>query len=308
MRVLFMGTPEFSLPALDYLLNHHEVVGVFTQPDRKKGRGKKLSPPPVKAFVTDRGIPVHQPETLGEEGILETIRGLEPEVIVVIAYGNLLPRQILKAAPLGAINVHASLLPALRGASPIQTAIVRGFEETGVTTMQMNEGLDTGDILLKETVAIPPAMNAGDLHDLLKEKSALVLQKTLEGIGEIQPVPQEEGLASYAPLITRDMARIDFNQPATAVVNRIRGYYPWPVAHTTVAGERLKILEGECLVAGEPGEPGRVTRVSKAGIEVACQENVLLIKRLQLPSGRPMAVSEFIQGHHTIRENMKLGE
>ncbi|OPL08024.1 MAG: hypothetical protein AVO33_02815 [delta proteobacterium ML8_F1] len=308
MRVLFMGTPEFALPSLEYLLNHHELVGVFTQPDRKKGRGKKLSPPPVKAFLENTGIRVYQPPNLKAPESLDLVRSLSPEVIVVIAYGNLLPGEILEAAPLGAINVHASLLPALRGASPIQTAIVRGLEVTGVTTMQMNEGLDTGDILLKETVDIPKDMNAGELHDVLKEKSALVLERTLENLKALKALPQDESLASYAPMITRAMAKINFNQSAREVYNGIRGYFPWPVAYTLVEGVPLKILQARVRTTSQTGEPGRVSSVSKEGIEVLCASDILVILRVQLPSGKPLHVSQFIQGHDLIRENIQLGE
>ncbi|MCD6435435.1 MAG: methionyl-tRNA formyltransferase, partial [Clostridiales bacterium] len=243
MKIVFMGTPEFSVPSLEYLIENHEVVGIFTQPDRKKGRGKKLSPPPIKEFAGDYNIPIFQPEKIKTRDSIQILKELNPEVIIVIAYGQILNSEILEIPTYGCINVHASLLPKLRGASPINTAIVRGYSETGVTTMKMDIGLDTGDMLVKKLVKIDKAMNAGELHDILMMLGVEVLKDTLDNLNTIEPISQDNSKSTYAPIIKKEMARINWEESSYDIYNLIRGYNPWPVAYTVLDGKRIKVFK-----------------------------------------------------------------
>lgn len=297
MRIVFMGTPEFAVPSLKYLIENHEVVGVFTQPDRPKGRGKKMAPPPIKEFALKFDIPVYQPEKIKTKESMAILEQLAPEIIIVIAYGQIVNQQILDLPPLGCINVHASLLPKLRGASPINMAIVRGFEKTGVTTMKMDIGLDTGDMLLSKSVDIEPLMTAGELHDILMDLSADVLKETLDTLSDIIPVKQVDSESTYAPIINKGMASIDWNQPAVDIVNLIRGFNPWPVAYTEYSGERMKIFKAVAINERKSDLPGTVIALDKEGLFVQTGDDLLEIIELQLPGSKRMLASQFMRGH-----------
>ncbi len=307
MKIVFMGTPDFSVPTLKYLIENHEVVGIFTQPDRPKGRGKKLAPPPIKEFAGDYDIPVFQPERIKTDENVEILRDLDPELIVVVAYGQIINREILDMPSYGCINVHASLLPELRGASPINTAIVRGFKETGVTTMKMDIGLDTGDMLYKKIVKIDDEMNAGELHDVLMMLGVEVLKETLDNIDDIKPIPQDHKKSSYAPIIKKEMAKIDWKDSSADIYNLIRGYNPWPVAYTTLDEKRLKIFKATIEDIKSDKEAGTVVNFDKNGLLVQTGDKVINIQEVQLPGGKRMSIDKFAAGYN-IENGMKLGE
>ena len=297
MRIVFMGTPEFAVPSLKYLIENHEVVGVFTQPDRPKGRGKKMAPPPIKEFAMKNDIPVYQPEKIKTKESMAILEQLAPEIIIVIAYGQIVNQQILNLPPHGCINVHASLLPKLRGASPINMAIVRGFQKTGVTTMKMDIGLDTGDILLSKSIDIKPMMIAGELHDVLMELSADVLKETLDTLDDIIPVKQIDSESTYAPIIDKAMASIDWNQPAVEIVNLIRGFNPWPVAYTELNDQRMKIFKAIIINERKSELPGTVIALDEEGLYIQTGDYLLEIIELQLPGSKRMQASQFMRGH-----------
>lgn len=304
MRIIFMGTPDFAVPSLQSLLDQgHEICGVFTQPDKPKGRGHKLQAPPVKELALQNGLPVYQPDTLRDETAQQTIRDLAPEVIVVVAYGKLLPKAVLDAPRLGCINVHGSLLPLYRGAAPIQWAVINGEEVTGVTTMFMAEGMDTGDILLKVETEIGPEETAGELFDRLKDLGADLLVKTLERLekGEIQRVPQDEDQATLAPMLKKEMSVIDWNKPAQWIYDLIRGLNPWPCAAAVLDGRRVKLLASQ-LVEGE-GVPGMA--YNQGGeLVAACGQGMVKIIELQTDKGKRMSGREYLLGH-PLTENAK---
>ena len=235
MRIVFMGTPDFAVPHLQALLDHpYDVAGVFTQTDKPKGRGYQLTPPPVKELAVSRGIPVFQPRTLRDGEALAQLQTLQPDLIVVVAYGKILPREILDLPRLGCINVHGSLLPKYRGAGPIQWAVLNGETVTGVTTMYMAEGLDTGDMLESASLEIGPDETADELHDRLSQLGAKLLLSTVEKAekGLLEPKKQDDALSCYAPMLTKELSRIDFSRPAQEVHNQIRGLSSWPAAYT----------------------------------------------------------------------------
>lgn len=300
MKILFMGTPDFAVFSLDALTHSsHEVVGVVTQPDKPKGRGYALLPPPVKTFALDKGIPVFQPTTLRDEAFAELLRGIAPDVIVVVAYGKILPVSVLEYPRYGCINVHGSLLPEYRGAAPMQRAIIDGKAITGITTMYMADGIDTGDMLLKEEIAIEENDNFEDIHDKLGACGARLIVKTLdllEGEG-ICRVPQDDSLATHAAKITREDCELDFSLPARQLHNLIRGLSPIPLAFThTPDGKMLKIIEAR--LAEEKGACGRAGEVISLddGFTVACGEGAIRILRV-LPEGKPrMSAADFVRG------------
>ena len=242
MRIIFMGTPEFSVPCLEALINsNNEVVGVFTQPDKPKGRGYEMTPPPVKVCATEHNIPVFQPVSMRNGEALEIINSLNADLIIVVAFGKILPKEILESVKYGCINIHASLLPKLRGAAPIQWSIINGETETGVTSMQMDVGLDTGDMLIKKSIPITENMNAGELHDALSVMGAEVLIETIDNIDNLEPQKQVDELSNYAPMLSKELCPIDFSKSAQEVHNKIRGLSPWPVATTKINGKNYKI-------------------------------------------------------------------
>lgn len=295
MKIVFMGTPDFAVPCLQALLDHpYEVTGVFTQPDKPKGRGYQLTPPPVKELAVSKGIPVSQPTTLRDGTALEQLKVWEPDLIVVVAYGKFLPKEILELPRLGCINVHASLLPKYRGAGPIQWAILNGETVTGVTTMYMAEGMDTGDMLEHASLEIGPDETADELHDRLSVLGAKLLLSTVDKAekGTLQPGKQEDSLASYAPMLTKDLSHIDFSQPAQKVHNQIRGLSSWPAAYTSYQGKRLKVYKSR--LQGGSGQPGLL--LDSKRMIVACGEGAIELAEVQYEGSRKMSGEEFLRG------------
>ena len=300
MRIVFMGTPDFAVPALERLLECHEVVGVFTRVDKPKGRGHKMQCTPVKERALEAGIPVYQPKTLKHNSqVLDILKELRPQVIVVAAYGMLLPKDILELPEYGCINVHASLLPELRGAAPINWAIIRGNDKTGVTTMLMAEGLDTGDMLLKEETAIGDNETAGELFDRLSILGGELLIKTLHKLekGELTPIPQDDSKSSYAPMLSKELGHINWNMDSRQVHSLIRGVNPWPGAYCFYEDKMLKILEAECVDAPSDGEPGKVLKAHKGVLEIGCRKGSILVKQIQELGGKRMSTEAYLNGH-----------
>lgn len=303
MKIVFMGTPEFAEASLQKLLEtDHQIIGVFTQPDKPKGRGYKLVAPPVKELALAHNIPVFQPQKMRDGTALEILQELQPDLIAVVAYGKILPKEILELPRYGCINVHGSLLPKYRGAGPIQWSVINGESVTGVTTMYMGEGLDTGDMILKKETPIGENETYGELHDRLKEIGAQALVETIELIeqGKAPREVQDDSLSSYAPMLDKQIARLDFTKDAQTLHNLIRGLSPWPVAHTTVDGKLLKVHRA--VLASGKGQPGEVIDSKK--FIVACKEGALELLEVQLEGGKRMKGEDFLRG----RKPKKLGE
>lgn len=307
MRIVFMGTPDFAVPSLQALIDAgHDVCAVYTQPDKPQGRKQILTAPPVKTLALEHDIPVFQPNTLKNEDEQARLRELAPEVIIVVAYGKLLPKAVLDIPPHGCINVHGSLLPRWRGAAPIQWAVIAGDEMAGVTTMQMAEGLDTGDMLLTYETKVGEKETAGELFDRLAQSGAELLTQTLVKLDEITPRPQDDAQSCYAHMLDKQMAVIDWSRSAHEIDCLIRGLNPWPIALTTLSGERLKVFAAE-KAAGN-GEPGTVLEANpKKGLTVACGEGALKLTEIQLVGGKRMKATDFLRGH-AIEVGTKLGE
>lgn len=297
MRIVFMGTPDFAVPSLQALIDAgHDVCAVYTQPDKPQGRKQILTAPPVKTLALEHDIPVFQPNTLKNEDEQARLRELAPEVIIVVAYGKLLPKAVLDIPPHGCINVHGSLLPRWRGAAPIQWAVIAGDEMAGVTTMQMAEGLDTGDMLLTYETRVGEKETAGELFDRLAQSGAELLIQTLVKLDEITPRPQDDAQSCYAHMLDKQMAVIDWSKSAHEIDCLIRGLNPWPIALTTLSGERLKVFAAE-KAAGN-GEPGTVLEADpKKGLTVACGEGALKLIEIQLVGGKRMKATDFLRGH-----------
>lgn len=297
MRIVFMGTPDFAVPSLQALIDAgHDVCAVYTQPDKPQGRKQILTAPPVKTLALEHDIPVFQPNTLKNEDEQARLRELAPEVIIVVAYGKLLPKAVLDIPPRGCINVHGSLLPRWRGAAPIQWAVIAGDEMAGVTTMQMAEGLDTGDMLLTYETKVGEKETAGELFDRLAQSGAELLTQTLVKLDEITPRPQDDAQSCYAHMLDKQMAVIDWSKSAHEIDCLIRGLNPWPIALTTLSGERLKVFAAE-KAAGN-GEPGTVLEADpKKGLTVACGEGALKLTEIQLVGGKRMKATDFLRGH-----------
>lgn len=309
MRVVFMGTPEFAVPTLQALADHHQVEAAVTQPDKQRGRGKKILFPPVKEKAIACGIPVYQPDRAGDEEFVKVIREINPDVIVVVAYGQILPENILNIPKYGCINVHGSLLPKYRGAAPIQRAVLDGEEKTGITTMYMEKGLDTGDMIDMAEIALDPKETAGTLHDKLMKIGADLILETLEKLesGTAVRVKQDNEKSCYAGMLTKEMGKIDFSEPAKKIECLIRGMNPWPSAYTSLNGKTLKIWEAEVLENGQGQEPGTVLEVTKDGIIVACGEGALKLLEVQMAGKKRMKVSAFVLGY-PVEKGMRLGE
>lgn len=307
MRIVFMGTPDFAVPSLQALIDAgHDVCAVYTQPDKPQGRKQILTAPPVKTLALEHDIPVFQPNTLKNEDEQARLRELAPEVIIVVAYGKLLPKAVLDIPPHGCINVHGSLLPRWRGAAPIQWAVIAGDEMAGVTTMQMAEGLDTGDMLLTYETKVGEKETAGELFDRLAQSGAELLIQTLVKLDEITPRPQDDAQSCYAHMLDKQMAVIDWSKSAHEIDCLIRGLNPWPIALTTLSGERLKVFAAE-KAAGN-GEPGTVLEADpKKGLTVACGEGALRLTEIQLVGGKRMKATDFLRGH-VIEVGTKLGD
>lgn len=300
MRIVFMGTPGFAVPPLQALLRGgHEVAAVFTQPDKPQGRKMVVTPPPVKVLAGMEGIPVYQPATLKDGAALRRIEQIAPDVIAVAAYGRILPKSILGVPKLGCINVHASLLPKYRGAAPIQAAILNGEPRTGVTTIQMAEGLDTGDILLQMSTPIFPEETAEDLTVRLSNLGADLLMRTLQTAeeGALHPVPQDDGQSSYAPMVTRQMSPVDWNHTALQIHNQVRGLSPWPGASTVFRGRTLKICRSRVAPQTTSGLPGMIFSEQDAFLVVCGEGSVLELLDVQPEGGKKMRGGEFLRGH-----------
>ena len=312
-RIVFMGTPDFAVPSLEALITAgYEVAAVFTNPDRPKGRSGKPAFSPVKECALAHGIPVHQPQKLREPANIELLGDLKPDAIVVCAYGQIVPKQVLELPPYGCINVHGSLLPKYRGAAPIQWAVIDGEKESGVTIMQMAEGLDTGDMLAKCVRVLEPDETGGSLFDKLKEDGAALLVQTLQALerGEITPVKQpEESPTPYAKMLTKEMGRIDWSQSAVCLERLVRGMDPWPGTYTQLSGKQVKlwktrVAESEALRGG--AKPGTVVHVGKASFLVQTGDGLLEILELQLEGKKRMDTQAFLRGCH-LEEGFVLG-
>ena len=300
MKAVFMGTPEFAVPTLQALIDHHEVLAVVTQPDKQRGRGKKMQFPPVKEKAVEYDIPVYQPQRARDEEFIEELKNLNPDVIVVVAYGQILPESILNIPKYGCINVHGSLLPKYRGAAPIQWAVLDGEEKTGITTMYMEKGLDTGDMIDKAEVVLDKKETAGSLHDKLMVLGADLLLETLKKLEDGTAVreKQNDEESCYAKMLSKDMGQIDFTKSAREIECLIRGMNPWPSAYTFLNGKTLKVWK--CKVSTEKTDavPGTIFLADKEGIHTACGEGVLILTEVQLEGKKRMETEAFLRGYH----------
>ena len=309
MKVIFMGTPDFSVGTLEALvLAGYEVVLAVTQPDKPKGRGKEMQFTPVKECALKYNIPVYQPRRVREPECIEELRKYEADIMVVVAFGQILPKEILEMAPYGCVNVHASLLPKYRGAAPIQWAIIDGETVTGVTTMQMNEGLDTGDMLLKTEVIIEEKETGGSLHDKLADAGAKLCIETLKGLeeGRITPIPQGETTTSYAKMLDKKLGNIDWSKPAESIERLIRGLSPWPSAYTDWNGKVMKIWDATVVEEISDAEIGTIVKVDKDAFCVQTGEGFLRVCELQIPGKKRMDAGAFLRGYQ-VKEGEKLG-
>ena len=309
MRVVFMGTPDFSVGTLRELAKAgHEIVGVISQPDKPKGRGKNLQPTPVKEAAMELGLPVYQPKKVRDPEFIQVMKELNPDVIVVVAFGQIIPKEILHMPKYGCINVHASLLPAYRGAAPIQWAVINGDKESGVTIMRMDEGVDTGDMINKVIVPLNEKETGGSLFDRLSESGAKLLVETLpmleDGSAVFEKQP-EESTTPYAAMISKKMGELDWAKSATELERLIRGLNPWPSAYTFLNGKTLKVWK--CAVErAECGKeaPGTIIGVDKSGIHVACGSDALILKEVQLEGKKRMETDAFLRGYQVTAGSM----
>jgi len=300
MRIVFMGTPEFAVPSVEALLKSEDrVVGIVTQPDRPRGRGQRLSPSPVKVIARREQIPVLQPAKMKDPSFMAELSGWKPDVIAVAAFGRILPPAILSFPPRGCINVHASLLPKYRGAGPIQWALINGETETGITTMLMDEGMDTGAILLQATMAIGQDDTAGSLSSRLADLGGRLLVETLAQLktGTLTPRSQDHGQATVAPLLKKEDGAVNWTMSATSIANRIRGLTPWPGAYTFLRMDRWTISRSVALDEATNLAPGQITALTKDAIHVATGKGVLAIRELQAANGRRMPAGQYLAGH-----------
>lgn len=300
MRVIFMGTPDFAVGTLEAIVNRgHEVVAVFTQPDKRKGRTSELQMSPVKEAAIKYNIPVYQPQKVREPEFVKLITELNPEVIVVVAFGQILPKELLELPPYGCVNVHASLLPKYRGAAPIQWAVIDGEEETGVTTMKMDVGIDTGDMLMVRKYTLEPKETGGSLFDRLEKLGAELLVETLDGLmaGTITPVPQT-GEATHAAKLDKTTGLIDFNKSAVEIERLIRGLNPWPSAYTRLNGKTLKIWDAEVVDCDcSEHKPGTIFKTDRQAIYISTGDKALAVKELQLEGKKRMETEAFLRGY-----------
>ena len=299
LKIVFMGTPDFAVPCLKTLNENYEVIAVITQPDRPKGRGQKLTPSPIKEYALEHNLTVLQPEKIKTSETEEQLKKLAPDLIVVVAFGQILSKAILDIPQLGCINVHASLLPKYRGAAPIHWSIINGETKTGITTMYMDVGLDTGDMILKEEVSISAKMNTGELHDTLMNIGAKTLLQTIKQIteGSVVRNKQNDAKASYAPLLTKELERINWLLPAQEIYNLVRGLNPWPVAFSIFKGKKLKIWQTKVIDNVTIGEIGTVLSLTETGFTVQTGKGILEILELQPESKRKMTAKDFVCGN-----------
>ena len=299
MRVVFMGTPEFAVPCLQKLLDcGHEVTGVFTQPDKPQGRKMILTPPPVKELALANNIPVYQPLKMRDGTALEMLREADPELAIVVAYGKILPKEILDYPKYGCINIHASLLPKLRGAGPIQWSVINGFEKTGVTSMQMDEGLDTGDMLISREIEIGENDTAGDMHDKLSVLGAEVLEETINALleGTLKPEKQNHDEFTYAPMLSKELSPIDWNAPAQEVHNKIRGLCPWPSATAVFGGKKVKIHKS--ILVDDAGKSAGEVVANGNRLLVTCGDGKCIeILNLQAEGKKAMSAADYMRGN-----------
>ena len=315
MRIVFMGTPDIAAVCLDRILKDgFEVAGVYTQPDRPRGRGMKLTASPVKVLAMTAGIPVFQPDSFREEETVEQLRALKPDICAVVAYGRLLPQKVLDIPKYGCINIHASLLPMYRGAAPIQQVILDGQKETGVTTMYMEEGLDTGDMLLKTVVPIAADETGGSLFDRLAQVGGELIVRTMEGLaaGTITPEPQVESEATHVGMIKKSFGQLDFSLEAVVLERRIRGLNPWPSAYTKLGNKNLKVWWARVesalpdTASGHITEPGVICHADPSGIWVSTGKDYLVLEEIQLEGKKRMSAADFLRGK-SLEIGTKLG-
>lgn len=299
MRILFMGTPDIAAVSLKALCDRGcEVVGAVTQPDKPRGRGHKTVPTEVKVCAAEYGIPVFQPESLKGGELQPILDELHPDLILVVAYGKILPPYVLDYPKYGCINMHASLLPKYRGAAPIQWSVINGDEITGVTTMKMDRGMDTGDMLLSRKIQIGQYETSEELFERIALLGAEVLCETVERLGELRAVPQNEAEATYAPMITKEMGRIDWNKDAEAVSKHICGMYSWPVAYTTYKGEIMKVIAAKISKEEQPGECGEILAYEKGrGLKVKCRSGAVYLEVIQFAGTKKMKTDDYMLGH-----------
>ncbi len=309
MKVIFMGTPDFSVGTLEALVQAgHEVVLAVTQPDKPKGRGKEMQFTPVKECALKYNIPVYQPLKVRESACVEELRKYDADIMVVVAFGQILPKEILEMTPYGCVNVHASLLPKYRGAAPIQWSIIDGEAVTGVTTMQMNEGLDTGDMLLKVEIPIEEKETGGSLHDKLAEAGAKLCVETLKALeeGTVTPIPQGDSPTSYAKMLDKQLGNIDWSKKAVEIERLIRGLTPWPSAYTNWQDKVMKIWDASVSKESHSAVPGTIVKVEKEAFYVQTGEGLLAVKELQIPGKKRMDAGAFMRGYE-IKESEMLG-
>ncbi len=300
MNIAFMGTPDFAVPSLEALIKEFGVKAVFTQPDRPKGRGKKLAMSPVKEVAVENNIPVYQPLKIkNDEESITVLKSLDLDFIIVVAFGQILPKEILDIPKYGCVNLHGSLLPKYRGAAPIQWSVINGESLAGNTTMLMDVGLDTGDMLLTNEVEVTSDMTSGDLYEILKTTGANLLVDTINKFaqGHIEPIKQDDSKSSYASMLNKDIAKIDWNLSAEKIHNLIRGLNPWPIATTTYNNLTMKIYKSHVENVNSSKNPGTIISVDKSGIKVSTKEGILVIEKLQFPNGKPLLVEQFINGN-----------
>lgn len=310
MKVIFMGTPDFSIGVLESILAAgHEVTAVVTQPDKPKGRGHEMQFPPVKEVALKHGLPVLQPKRIRDPQVVEELEKIPADICVVVAFGQIIPKRILEMKKYGCINVHASLLPAYRGAAPIQWAVVDGLKETGVTIMQMDEGLDTGDMLTKVVVPLEAKETGGSLFDKLSAAGAKLCVETMDLIeqGKVIPEKQGETTTAYAKMITKDLGKIDFSKPAAEIERLIRGFNPWPSAYTKLGSKTLKIWSADVLEEEYEGAFGEIIKVSKDEILVKTGKGTLSLKEIQLEGKKRMTTDAFLRGYQ-LMNGTQLGE
>ena len=307
MKIIFMGTPDFAAASLEALIDsRHEIQAVVTQPDKPKGRKGELTPSPVKVIAKREGIKVYQPLKVRDEEFVDTLRAYNPDVMVVVAFGQIIPLSILKMPKYGCVNIHGSLLPKYRGAAPIQWAVLDGEKETGITTILMDEGIDTGDILLKKTIKIDADETSGSLFDKLKALGAETILETLDELekGSITPTKQGESPTAYAKMLTKAMGLIDFTKPAKELDCFVRGMDPWPSAYTLLAGKTLKLWKVRAVEGG--GKAGSVIEIGKESFTIACGEGAIEVLEVQLEGKKRMSAGDFLKGS-TLNKGQELG-